>query len=302
MKDYEFHPIADAFPLMEGDEFTALAEDVDTNGLRDAIVLYQGKILDGRNRYRACIAGKCKPAFAEYEGDDPVSFVTSKNMHRRHLTTGQRTAAAAALVLLATRYVAESANLQEQLPKEGELVERYADELKVSPRGVRDAVKVLESGSEQIKEAMKNGEVKPSDAAAVANLPKSEQNAALKAKREGDSSTLREAVGDKEEKPLVDELGGTLPKPAIPAWKEIGVYHLACRHLDDLIHEVEELRKLPPGLCIHGPTIDTALRNAKSELVAKKPYCVCPYCKIGKSDCKGCRGRGWVYKQMARSV
>ena len=302
MKEYQFHPIAEAFPLMEGDEFTALAEDVDTNGLRDAIVLYQGKILDGRNRYRACIAGKCKPAFAEYEGDDPVSFVTSKNMHRRHLNTSQRGIAAAALVQLRLQICKgqKIENVRE------EVILQTARQLNVSPRTVESGLDVLEDGSKALQDAVKAGEVTASDAASIVDLPKSEQNEAIKKKKTGKASTLREAAGEakheEEEKPLVDELGGTLPKPAIPAWKEIGVYHLACRHLDDLIHEVEELRKLPPGLCIHGPTIDTALRNAKSELVAKKPYCVCPYCKIGKSDCKGCRGRGWVYKQMARSV
>jgi ParB-like chromosome segregation protein Spo0J len=59
--DYEFHPLANIFPLMEGDAFEELVEDIRRHGLRDPIVLFQGQILDGRNRYGACLEADVAP-------------------------------------------------------------------------------------------------------------------------------------------------------------------------------------------------------------------------------------------------
>ena len=91
MQTYQFHPLADMFPLMEGEEFDSLVADIKANGQREPITLYQGKILDGRNRYRACLAAGMAPRLCGHKDDcayigNPVAYVISKNIHRRHLT------------------------------------------------------------------------------------------------------------------------------------------------------------------------------------------------------------------------
>ena len=107
----KFHPLANIFPLMEGAEVDALVADIKAKGLHDRIDLYQGKIVDGRNRYRAlrqlgidpsddpkkyfrnaiyahAVGG---PAGHEQSNDERVrAYVISKNIHRRHLTAEQR--------------------------------------------------------------------------------------------------------------------------------------------------------------------------------------------------------------------
>jgi chaperonin cofactor prefoldin len=95
MPELKFHPLADLFPLMEGVEFDALVTDIKANGQIDPIVLHEGMILDGRNRYRACLAAGARPRTVEGGKfgvliDDPVTWVISANIHRRHLTAEQK--------------------------------------------------------------------------------------------------------------------------------------------------------------------------------------------------------------------
>jgi hypothetical protein len=108
----QFHPLADIFPLMEGAEFDERVADIKANGLREKIDLYQGKIADGRNRYRALkqlgidpsaddkqyfrkaiythsAGGEIKSH--EQSNDEHVrAYIISKNIHRRHLTAEQK--------------------------------------------------------------------------------------------------------------------------------------------------------------------------------------------------------------------
>jgi hypothetical protein len=82
----EPHPLAAIFPPMEGEDFIKLKVDMKNNGQREPTVLFEGKILDGRNRYRACIDLGLEPTTKQYTGSDPHGFVISMNLHRRHLT------------------------------------------------------------------------------------------------------------------------------------------------------------------------------------------------------------------------
>lgn len=88
----ELHPLCTLFPRLSGAEFDALRDDIKANGLRQPIVLHEGMILDGGNRYRACIEAGVEPEFAPFEGGNLVSFVLSANLHRRHMTPGQQAA------------------------------------------------------------------------------------------------------------------------------------------------------------------------------------------------------------------
>lgn len=89
---YELHPLCTLFPRVTGAEFDALVSDIKANGLRSPIVLHDGMVLDGGNRYRACVEAGVEPRFVEFDGGSVVAFVLSANLHRRHLSAGQQAA------------------------------------------------------------------------------------------------------------------------------------------------------------------------------------------------------------------
>lgn len=99
---YDLHPLCTFFPRLEGAEFAALCDDIRINGQREPIVLHDGMVLDGGNRYRACIEAGIEPRCVEFAGGDAVAFVLSANLHRRHLSAGQHAAIVASVTNWAT--------------------------------------------------------------------------------------------------------------------------------------------------------------------------------------------------------
>lgn len=90
MNDRVAHPLAELIPPMTETEYAELKADIEANGQREPVTLYEGKILDGRHRYRACGELGITPETRAYDGEEPAKFVISLNVHRRQLTTAQR--------------------------------------------------------------------------------------------------------------------------------------------------------------------------------------------------------------------
>jgi N6-adenosine-specific RNA methylase IME4 len=161
-----FHPLANVFPLLDGAEFDELVTDIKRNGLIEDIVLYDGMILDGRNRYRACIAAGEQPLFVPYRGDDPAAYVISMNVARRHLSESQRAMVAGKLAT-----VKQGGNQH----SEGLPIGRSSELLNVGERTVARAREVLDHGTSELQAAVARGEVSVFAAADVATLPAVEQ-------------------------------------------------------------------------------------------------------------------------------
>ena len=57
----EFHPVADLFPLLQGEAFQKLVADIQQNGLIEPILVdTERRIIDGRNRTPASKQASCR--------------------------------------------------------------------------------------------------------------------------------------------------------------------------------------------------------------------------------------------------
>lgn len=162
----EIHAAANIFPMMSECEFAHLKQDIKEHGQKEWITLYQGKILDGRNRYKACIELGIEPELCEVDESkpnfDPIAYVLSHNLHRRHLTESQRSMVAGKLATLKVG--------SNQHSKEGgqictPTIDDAAGLLSVSPRSVKSAKQVIEHGSKAVVDAVESGEIPVSFAA-----------------------------------------------------------------------------------------------------------------------------------------
>jgi N6-adenosine-specific RNA methylase IME4 len=177
----EFHPLANIFPLVEGPEFADLVADIREHGLHEPIVMFEDRVLDGRNRLRACEAAGIEPVFTVYTGDDPVAFVVSLNLRRRHLDESQRAMVAAKLATL---------RAGDNQHSEGLPIGRSSELLNVGERSVARAREVQEHGTPELVHAVERGAVSVSAAADVATLSAQEQH---KIVAQGEREILRAA-------------------------------------------------------------------------------------------------------------
>jgi hypothetical protein len=143
MTEYEFHELCMLFPPCTEAELADLQDDIVRNGLRTPITLYENKILDGRNRAIACSNGGVEPRYKEYTGDDPLGFVVSKNICRRHLSESQRAMVASKILAYKPEKVSQK---------------QAAESLNISERLVRDASRVQEKASPELIEAVERGD------------------------------------------------------------------------------------------------------------------------------------------------
>lgn len=175
---YDFHPLADLFPLIEGAEFENLVADIKANGVREPVILHEGKILDGRNRWKAATAAGVDVPTKDYEGADPLGFVISLNLHRRHLDESQRALVSAKISTMG------KGRPQNNPPIGGVSAAEAAQLMNVGTRSVERAKTVLNHGSPELVAAVERGEVTVSDAAKIAKRPPEEQVAIMEKAQE----------------------------------------------------------------------------------------------------------------------
>jgi ParB-like chromosome segregation protein Spo0J len=179
-----YHPVANLFPLMEGRAFEEFAEDVAMNGLKKPIAfVWEGPdraIVDGRNRYRACLLKGVKPCWALWDHPGSlIAWVMSENLHRRHLSESDRAILAAEAFNLMEAEEAAAAGRRPATPKSDRTQEIAAEAANVSRRLLTYARRVLAHGSPALIRAVRDDRIAVSRAAGLCNLTHRQQDRAL---------------------------------------------------------------------------------------------------------------------------
>ncbi len=148
------HPISAVFPAMTEEEFTDLVKDMKAHRQRLPITVYDDQVLDGWHRYRACVELGITPQLEEFTGTDPVAYVLSLNLKRRHLTQSQRAMIAAEL-----RNVGHGRPAKKKVQPCTFSATQAAKALQVSRRQVMHATAIRRRGTSHLVAAVKRGDV-----------------------------------------------------------------------------------------------------------------------------------------------
>lgn len=271
MKKLEFHPDLKDVPMMPLHERDALRQDIVENGQKFPILTIGGKIIDGRNRYLACLSGSIEPKIVELTGQDPKTFIASANYFRKHWTTAERAHFAALMSLESER---GNPDTKATTPLIG------SNEPIPSVRPVitqTEAAKQMGVSRESVKRA--------------------------KAKIKG--KTRKENVArDNAGNGPVDDEGVEIPKAALPYWNRKPEARNVLNQISACRGQVKKLEPSDPmwsSVNLNGVLAD--LNSAYNRFAAAIPAYVCPYCKGVKVDnCKCCKGKGVISKFVMSTV
>jgi len=162
----ELHPIASLFPDMSPSEFDELVDSVGWLGVQEPILTYQGKILDGRHRAKACEKLKMDCPKKEYTGPDDVAsllrVVAGFNLNRRHLSASQRAVIATEML---PQFEAEARVRQQEGRLQGAKVMKgeapVSENAQASRRATAEAGKALGVSASTVEKAKRLRESAP---------------------------------------------------------------------------------------------------------------------------------------------
>lgn len=191
----KIHPAAEVFPLLDDAALKLLAEDIADHGQKHPIVLFEGAILDGRNRERACKLAKVKPRYEEWTGGDPIAYVVSANIHRRHLDESQRAMIGARIrgMYEEAARARQHAGVSAKLHEGGKTSEKAAASVNVSARSVEVAARVLEKADPAVVAAVDAGLIPVHSAAQIIDRPADVQRDIVERVRAGTAKNVPQA-------------------------------------------------------------------------------------------------------------
>lgn len=290
-----WHPFAEKFPLLEGDEWKAFLESIKkSKGNRQPVSFrtVNGKKqgLDGRNRERACeeLGLKCRYFEEIVEDDEVKEFILDANVHRRHMTAEMR-----------REIVAE-------LRADGKSTRAIAAAVGVTHPTILNDLK--QSGGKSLPPEKVNGEdgkTYPSSQERANRLSTNHVPPPPKInEREPGDDTESEQESAQTTDP-VDAEGTKIPPQALIAFERANAMQEWGRKVDELVREMKGLTEGPGARLIDYETARLHFKNGKQTVLQNRATHVCPMCDGKKmvQPCRCCNGEGWtaahVWKRLS---
>lgn len=294
MKEYPIHPACADVPKMTEQEYAEFKEDIRLHGLDEAVVILDGKVIDGRHRQRACVELDIKFDTIKYVGKkDEKSirrFVKRRVLLRRNLSPSQRAMHAAEYADIGDEYEnknpAEFSGKKTRDSHQSAAVEAAAEAAGVSADSVKKAKK-LKAESPKLAEKVASGDMTLNAATNAMNADK------------------KKAEAEESAKPVRDALDNEVPEKL----RDVFTTTVFADILSGLRAQKKAIKAILDtelGAHIHPQQVMKDLDEVIRAIKFAEPYEVCPYCRNASRRCAGdkavCKRSGWIPKEVSENV
>jgi len=284
------HPFCSIWPtISDPAAMRRLSDDIKTNGLLDSITIFEGKILDGKNRYEACHFLGIEPEFSQFKGTqfEALAFCYSKNAARRHSTIEEQVESLDKFTKHFNKGALSSGDHEGGLMDSSESIRESNSKTLHSCRASDIAEENEANGGGGVTPPPPPPPLSPSKAAKVLGTSATVIKDARRRIRKKEAAAKEN---------FVDYTGFDVPQELRPLWVrryEIEDIRKALAHFETVYSEAKQEKDLLWSIV--GQEFQNAVKSAHQALSASRVYCVCPTCE-GKNyrKCNHCRGRGFL--------
>jgi NACalpha-BTF3-like transcription factor len=304
----KLHPIVQLFPKVAGEEREGMRRDIQNKGVLVPIIVKEGYIIDGQNRYDICQELGIECPVTEFPGsfEEAIAYVVSLNLQRRQLNSSQRAAVAVEADALNKKFqkkekkerkkhAKENGTQEEEEDKgdEGDIAQLIADEAGTNRTYVFKA-RELKKEFPDLLARVRDGEL---------TIPQAEKEAGKRRRQqengEGEDGQTEGQEGEdgEDEEELLDQLGNKVPRKFRQAFLGRTDFMGAVKAIKSIKDQVKEVIQEGPGaFFLPAKEVNAALDDAARLLRQSQPHCLCPKCK-GRG-CNTCKDQGWMHKVL----
>lgn len=286
--NFPLHPLCTVWQPMSDVDFDRMVATAKRLGgiFNNPATVWNGEILDGRNRQAVCQKVGCKFEYREFRGDYEAArdWVISMNFNRRHMTASQRA------MMVANLADVDSRNGY----GDGAKREHVAEVAKVSKTTADAAIKLKKTGDETVIEQVLRGETTLSKA--MREKKQELLSAGIDEKTATGANIQRKNRIDRSEDLFADATGRIVPWSLQDVWKHEGSFGILREKFEQHRLELKALIQSPAGWAITDNYV-VMLGDLLRDLDMKRPWHICPHCNGDKKcECALCKkkwlGRG----------